>query len=204
MKKKPCSEELRFLFFDKITLTLKIKTSKIFSMREESKRKMAEAIKNFEMPRYHKLPSGGLYLEQVTQYINGVLAPLGCTELTPSMVSNYVKKGIISGPVKRLYYTDQIAYLMFIAVAKTVLSMEQIMLLCEVQKVSYTEEVAYNYYCDELENMLYYVFGVKNTVEEVGVTTSDAKMMFRDMIIAAATRTHLISCLNAVQKEKEE
>ena len=171
-------------------------------MREESKKQMAEKISVFKMPRYHELPSGGLYLEQVTQYINKVLAPLGCTEITSSMISNYVKKGIISGPIRRLYYTDQIAYLLFIAVAKTVISMEHIHLLCEQQRVSYTEEVAYNYYCSELENMLQYTFGLKETVDNVGVTSSDQKMMFRDLIIAASHRIHLVNCFDSLQKEE--
>lgn len=173
-------------------------------MKEESKRQMAEKIKNFRMPRYEELPSGGLYLEQVTQYINGVLAPLNCTELTSSMISNYVKKGIILGPTKRLYYTDQIAYLLFIAIAKTVISMEHIQLMCEQQRATYTEEVAYNYYCNEFENVLNYTFGLKETVEQIGVTKSDQKMMFRDLIIAASHRIHLINCFEAIQKEKEE
>lgn len=172
-------------------------------MREESKKLMADKIRNFKMPRYHELPSGGFYLEQVTQYVNSVLEPLGCTEITSSMVSNYVKKGIISGPVKRLYYTDQIAYLLFIAIAKTVISMEHIQLLCEQQRVSYTEEVAYNYYCNEFENMLNYTFGLKDAAEHIGVTNSDQKMMFRDLIIAASHRIHLISCFEAIQKEQE-
>lgn len=173
-------------------------------MREESKKIMADKIKNFRMPRYHEIPSGGLYLEQVTQYINSILAPLGCTEITSSMISNYVKKGIILGPVKRLYYTDQIAYLLFIAIAKNVISMEYIQLLCEQQRASYTEEVAYNYYCNEFENMLSYTFGLKDTVENVGVTTSDQKMMFRDLIIAASHRIHLIHCFEAIQREEQE
>ena len=40
------------------------------------------------------------------------------------MVSNYVKKGILSHPVKKKYTRDQIASLLYIVVSKTVLSME--------------------------------------------------------------------------------
>ena len=41
-------------------------------------------------------------------------------------VSNYVKKGILSHPVKKKYTREQIASLMYIVVSKTVLSMENI------------------------------------------------------------------------------
>ena len=58
-------------------------------------------IAAFRLPRYAQIPEVGLYLEQVVRYINARLAPLGEPELTGSMVSNYVKKGIISHPVKK-------------------------------------------------------------------------------------------------------
>ena len=118
-------------------LTEKKKKSKINSMKDELKKQMAKAIENFHMPRYNELPNGGLYLEQTTQYINGVLAPLGCIELTSSMISNYVKKGIIASPVKKLYYAEQIAYLFYIAIAKNILSLEHIVQLREMQEKSY-------------------------------------------------------------------
>jgi hypothetical protein len=127
-------------------------------MKREIKQQMAENIQGFRMPRYHELPNEGLYLEQTTQYINHVLAPLGRLELTSSMISNYVKKGFIAAPVKKLYYAEQIAYLFYIAIAKNVLSMEHIYQLREMQKKSYPKEIAFDYLCEELENVLFYVF----------------------------------------------
>ena len=64
-------------------------------METELKRRMAESIRGFRLPQYAEIPAVGLYLEQTIKYINGFLAPLGCLELTGSMVSNYVKKGLI-------------------------------------------------------------------------------------------------------------
>ena len=95
---------------------------------------MSVNISEFHMPRYHELPDMGLYLDQVVRYVNNSLAALGCQEITASMVSNYVKKGYIQSPVKKQYYVEQIAYLFFIAIAKNVLSMENIGSLFEMQK----------------------------------------------------------------------
>ena len=163
---------------------------------------MAESIQSFRMPRYHELPNEGLYLEQTTQYINHVLAPLGRLELTSSMISNYVKKGFIASPVKKLYYAEQIAYLFYIAIAKNVLSMEHINQLREMQEKSYPKEIAYNYLCDEFENVLFYVFGIKDEIEDIGRTKSDEKALFREVIIAASNSIHLTSCFNALSEEK--
>ena len=106
-------------------------------MKNLSNNQITEAIKSFRMPRFYELPNVGLYLDQTTKYINSFLSPLGCMEITPSMVINYVKKGLITNPIKNQYDAEQIAYLFFIAVAKNVLSMENIKKLIELQKNSY-------------------------------------------------------------------
>lgn len=172
-------------------------------MKEELKKQLAEPIKNFRMPRYNELPNG-LYLEQTTQYINNVLEPLGCMTITSSMISNYVKKGIIASPIKKLYYAEQIAYLFYIAIAKNVLSLEHIVALRQMQEKSYPKEIAYDYLCEELENVLCHAFGLKDKLDDIGRTKSDEKMLFREVIIAASNSIHLTCCFNALQNDENE
>ena len=95
---------------------------------------MIAQISEFRMPRYREIPDVGLYLDQTVKYMNRYLAPLGCMEITTSMVSNYVKKGYIVSPVRKQYSAEQIAYLLFIAVAKSALSMENITRLFQMQR----------------------------------------------------------------------
>ena len=87
-------------------------------MKQETKLAIAASVRDFCLPRYNEIPNVGLYLEQTTKYICEYLAPLGEFSLTSSMISNYVKKGLIANPVKKQYSREQIAYLFFIAVAK--------------------------------------------------------------------------------------
>lgn len=152
---------------------------------------MCANINEFHMPRYKEIPDVGLYLEQTTRYINSFLKPLGCMEITSSMISNYVKKGYISSPVKKQYYSEQIAYLFFIAIAKNVLSMDNIGKLFEMQKQTYNAQIAYDYFCQELENMLLYIFELKDTVEDVGSMAGQEKKMLRCTIIAVANIIYL-------------
>ena len=173
-------------------------------MKDEIKQQMAESIKDFRMPRYHELPNEGMYLQQTTQYINNVLSPLGCMELTSSMISNYVKKGIIASPIKKLYYAEQLAYLFYIAIAKNVLSLEHIVQIREMQEKSYPTVIAYDYLCEELENVLFYVFGLKDKIDDIGVTKSDEKVLFREVIIAASNSIHLTSCFDALKEGEEK
>ena len=160
---------------------------------------MQTVIQSFHLPRYQDLPNMGLYLEQTTKYINHFLAPLGCIEITSSMISNYVKKGLIPSPVKKQYYADQIAYLFFIATAKTVLSLEDIQSLITLQKGTYDAETAYQYFCREFENILFFIFGLKDTLDEVGVDSNDEKAMLRNTIITVAHKVYLDKCFRALQ-----
>ena len=121
------------------------------------------AILSFDFPGYNDIPDIGLFLEQTVKYINGYLAPLGDVSLTNSMVSNYVKKKIIANPIKKQYGREQIAYLFFIAAAKTCLSLENLQKLIELQKTYCSCEDAYEYFRNELKKALHEVFKVSDS-----------------------------------------
>ena len=173
-------------------------------MDKEMKRRMAESVRGLRLPRYAEIPTVGLYLEQTIKYINSYLAPLGCLELTGSMVSNYVKKGLIPPPVKKQYFPEQISYLFFVALAKNLTSMENIDLLISVQRATYTLPVAYDYMCGELENMLFYFFGLKDRPEELGETDSDEKNLLRGLIMSAANVIYLNNYIEYVRRQNQE
>ena len=121
---------------------------------------MIEAIEGFRLPRYTQIPDVGLYLEQVVRYVNTHLAPLGEPELTSSMVSNYVKQGLISSPIKKSYTAEHLARLLFIAVVKPIVPLEGLRMMFSIQGDNYTLPTAYDYFCDEFENMLGAAFGL--------------------------------------------
>ena len=150
-----------------------------------------EKVKRFRLPEYETIPDVGLYLEQVVQYINDCFKQVPGMEITGSMISNYVKKGLLSSPVKKQYDREQVAYLFFIAVAKNVLSLDALRKFIVLQQQTYTVEKAYNYICDELENVLHFVFGIKDTMDNVGRDTTDEKVMLRCTIIAFCHKIYL-------------
>ena len=172
-------------------------------MNSEMKRRMAESIRDFRLPRYHEIPNMGLYLEQTTKYINGFLEPLGCLEITPSMVSNYVKKGIVPNPVKKQYFAEQITYLFFVAFAKNLVSIENVGLLIEMQRSTYTLPVAYDYMCAAMEETLFYIFGLKETMEPLGETESDEKNILSSLVFSAANVIHMHACFSQIRMENQ-
>ena len=164
---------------------------------------MAESIRDVRLPRYEEIPNVGLYLEQVTKYIEEYLAPSENLTITASMISNYVKKGLVANPVKKQYNREQIAYLIFIAAAKSVLSLDDISLFLEMQKQTYATQKAYDYFCMEFENVIQYIFGLKDSLENVGIEQSDEKIMLRNTIITVAHKIYLEKCFQAIRKENE-
>ena len=172
-------------------------------MNEITKEMMTAPIRDFHFPKYDEIPNVGLYLEQITKYINEYLAPFEDLTITASMISNYVKKGLIANPVKKQYYREQIAYLFFIAAAKSVLSLDNIALFLEMQKATYTAKKAYDYFCLEFENVLSHVFGLKETLDTVGVDNSHEKTMLRNTIITIAHKIYLDKCFHVIRMESE-
>lgn len=165
---------------------------------------MSARIEEFHMPRYREIPNVGLYLEQVTRYINGFLEPLGCMEITASMVSNYVKKGYVPNPVKKQYYAEQIALLFFIAVAKNALSIENIGRLFEMQRQTCSLEAAYDNFCQELEDVLRFTFGLDGAIGRADAVSDEQKML-RSTIVAVAHiiyLSHRFDEWNAANGEK--
>lgn len=163
-------------------------------MEHTLKQSLADAMRSFDLPRYEQLPNVGLYLEQTAKYINQCLLPLGFAETTGSMIRNYVKMGLTSGPVQKQYYSEHIAHLMVISVLKHVVPLEHIHKMFDIQKKVYTDRTAYNYFCMELENVLYFRFGLKEDLEEIGVTDTLEKEILRSAIIAVSHMVYLNTC----------
>lgn len=65
---------------------------------------MVRKLNTLSLPRYDQLPNVTLYRDQVIEYIELWMEPLSiCVEqpvITPSMINNYVKVGLVPAPVK--------------------------------------------------------------------------------------------------------
>ena len=160
-------------------------------MKQIEKEVLINSIKDFSLPKYNEIPNVGLYLEQASKYVSDFSVALQGVSVTGSMISNYVKMGLLTNPVKKQYDRDQIAYLIFISIAKTVLSMEDIKLLIEIQRETYEPKVAYNYFCAELENILSYVFEIRDNIDVIGEDDTEEKRLLRNVIIAVAHKVYL-------------
>ena len=174
-------------------------------MNEKMKQKISEDIKAFRMPKYEEIPDVGLYLEQTAKYISQIYAPVQEISVTSSMISNYVKKGLIKNPIKKQYSREQIAGLIFIVAAKIVISMDNINTLLLIQRKTYPSKTAYNYFCDELENMLKLTFGFDAEILDINDSKTkypELKALMRTTITAIATKIYLDKCFLYYQDDE--
>ena len=109
---------------------------------------------SYHLPTYKEIPAVGLYLDQTSKYINEALEGLPECTITNSMISNYVKKKLIDNPVKKQYGRDQIVYLIFIAVTKSAISLEDADRLFRLQKEKYSTQEAYEFFCERFDKLL--------------------------------------------------
>ena len=171
-------------------------------MKQESKERIALSLRDFRLPRYQEIPNMGLYLDQAVKYMAEYLGPLGEYSLTSSMVSNYVKKGLIASPVKKQYSREQIAYLFFIALTKNVLSLDGLINFIAIQKRTYSLQKAYDYFCEQFENTLLFTAEVKDTLDIAGEDTTDEKRLLFSCIVAVTQKIYLERCLEAISQEE--
>lgn len=173
-------------------------------MKQETVDALYASMQAFSLPRYEQIPDIGLYLEQLTKYISEYTEPLGQCSLTGSMVSNYVKQGIIARPLRKQYNREQIAHLMFIALAKSILSLDDLQRFIRLQQQTYSVSTAYDYFCRELEAALRFVFNPTDQTIRVAPSNGDEKTILRNIVITIAHKIYLEKYIAAVTQEQAD
>ncbi len=148
-----------------------------------------QTLNNFKLPTYEEIPNVGLYLDQVTKYINSFLEEYDEMNVTPSMISNYVKLKLISKANKKTYSRDQIAGFIFIVFAKTVLSMNHIQYLLRLQQEKYSTKEAYSYFRDELLKEINLF--CSNERNDIGEEKVEEKRMLHYVVVTIAHKMYL-------------
>lgn len=155
-------------------------------------------LASFHLPRFRDIPDVGLLLEQTMRLVNSYLDVLGDVHLTSSMISNYVKQGIIARPVKKMYGREQIADLVFIATAKTVLPLDVIKRVLVFQRENYDPMTAYDYFCNEFEATMQQICNLEQAVPRADDEVSPYEDTMRRIIVTTAHKIYLEKYICAV------
>lgn len=172
-------------------------------LRSDAARSMA----SFTLPRYDDLPDIELYRDQVIGYVEQALSPLqianGESWLTPSMVNNYVKAGLIPAPVKKRYGRAQLARLIMICLLKQLLPMSGIQRLMRIQALSYPFDVSYDFVAEEMSRALQAAFepASESATYETSRVTRET-LLVRSAATAFASKAFLMAYLQFTGYER--
>ena len=112
---------------------------------------------DFHMPRYAELPEIELYMDQVisvTDKYLGALSASGDPVLTPSMINNYVKNGVIPPPQRKKYGRDHLAKLLVICLLKSTMEISAIAEIIEKSEKLYGAQKMLDTFAETYENRL--------------------------------------------------
>ena len=90
-------------------------------------KKYSDKLYSRKIPLWNELPELDLYMDQIIVLMEKYLGSSQEDKLiTPSMINNYVKLGIIPRPTKKKYSKTHIAYLIIICSLKQVMPIADI------------------------------------------------------------------------------
>ncbi|MBE6469544.1 MAG: DUF1836 domain-containing protein [Coriobacteriaceae bacterium] len=161
---------------------------------------VARAARAFQLPAFDELPDLPLYREQVIAYIEQVLSPLADASdgpwLTPSMINNYVKTGLVPAPQKKLYRREQIARLIIICIFKQFLPIPAIKRMLRIQAVSYPVAVAFDYVGVELSQAVRAAFSASApTPPDTASVVTRESLLVRSAVAAFTSKAFLLTYL---------
>lgn len=164
-----------------------------------------EDIKNFHLPRYEELPDLDIYMDQVLQLLNRYVDPVIESDMTKTMINNYVKKGVVNPPIKKKYTKEHLAHLIVVSFLKMIFSMDEITLLIKFQMHACDISRAYNYFCEEMENCLIATF----TNQEIEHATRHGSQDDFDVYALQVTirsvvdKIYVLDCMNEMKNKIE-
>ena len=116
--------------------------------------------------------------------------------ITPSMINNYVKVGLVPAPVKKQYGREQIARLIAICIFKQVLPIAAVQALFNIQRLSYDAPTAFDYVVDQLEASIRAAFSVEQTpVPDTAHQVTRESLLVRSAVSSFVSKAYLMSYL---------
>ena len=76
--------------------------------------------------------------------------------------------------------------------------------MIDIQKDSYGLAIAYDYFCEEFENLLQYVYGIRENPAQVGSDDTEEKELMRSALLSVAHKIFLEQYIRILHCQREE
>ena len=173
-----------------------------------------EQMLSYRIPRWRELPEIELYMDQVIALMEKYLGVFYDEEnktITPSIINNYVKLGLVPPPIKKRYSKIHLAYLLIICILKQVMPINAVMRIIECQTKKYPIEDVYDHFCEEQERSLLSVIKKASRIFDA----PDSEILIEDFILSSAITansekaiserfTNFIDSLDSAEKKEKD
>lgn len=160
-----------------------------------------KVLTSYSLPLWQELPDIDLYMDQVVSMLERHLEPLHETfgaekVVTPSMINNYVKLGIIPAPVKKRYSKRHLAYLLIICTLKQTLDMATIRRIIPAEISDAETQRIYNSFVENQSKAFLYVMEkVKSVADPIFELESGKPERMNDLIMQVAASANIFKIL---------
>lgn len=124
---------------------------------------------DFKLTKWEDMPDIGLYMDQVLVLMDKYIGSLFIDKenfLTPSMINNYVKLGVMKAPVAKKYSREHLVFLTIICLMKQTLSISSIKYVIENELTKITITELYTKFCNYYEGYLIAILKGENILLE--------------------------------------
>ena len=136
-------------------------------------------LEPYELPAWEELPRLDLYMDQVITLMEEYLSFYKMDKpITPSMINNYVKLGVIPKPYKKRYNRIHLAYLVMVCSLKQILSISDIQKLLPLSLTEEEIESAFNAFRESQRQISLRV--IKEITESQKMLSEKEKATFAD------------------------
>jgi len=160
-----------------------------------------EALTSYSLPLWDELPDIELYMDQVIFLLEKNLElfheTFGSEKIvTPSMINNYVKLGIIPPPVKKRYSKKHLAYLLIICTLKQTLDMATISRIIPLNlSLEETAHIYNSFVENQNKAFLYVMENVKSVTEPIFELEGDKPERMNDIVMQVASSANIFKIL---------
>lgn len=160
-----------------------------------------DALTGYSLPAWDMLPDLELYMDQVislvTKYLEVYDNVMGVHKLiTPSMINNYVKLGIIPAPIKKKYSKLHLAYLLIVCTLKQTLDMSTIQQIIPVGIDNDQAKKIYNSFVKNQSTAFNYVFKQTRAVADpIFTLEGDNQERMNDLLMQVSVSANIFKIL---------
>ena len=139
------------------------------------------------------LPDIPLYMDQVVGYLARQIPDFGDGDaLTPAMINNYIKDGLLERANGKKYGQEHLAYLTAICALKQVMSVREMKVLTTVGREMRAPDRQYEYFCRYLDEAM------ADTAQRLNEDTSDHDLPKLVLDLAMRSYANMLACRQAL------